>query len=161
MSVTFWIPDAPKDAAVIDCDFPGCVEGNRCGYCVDGVDVVDTAEAPAANFANANARNILALLGQIEPDDEDLCGSWSLDYMPIIRRAIMRARAGSRIHLVRDASESRTAKVVNGDDGVTTIQRGCTVIDCGNTDEQTMRRLDDIEAVVVYAQQHGWEVHWG
>lgn len=157
MSTTFWIPDAPKDAAVIECDFPGCVEDNRCGYCCDGLDVIDTSDAPEFNFATANAKSVLSLLG--EPAEE--YGSWTLDRMPMIRRAIMRAKAGSRVHLVREVSESQVIKVVNGPDGVTNIERGCTVIDCGNTDEQTMRRLGDLETVVVYAQQHGWEVHWG
>lgn len=157
MSVTFHIPQAPKDANVIDCDFPGCVEGNRCGYCADGLEVIDTSETPEANFTNANAHNLLMLLGEIPT--EDVYGSWALADLPIVRRAIMRARAGSRVHLIREASESRGVKVVNGP--VPTIERGCKVIDCGNTNEQTLRRLATLEKVIIYAQEHGWEVHWG
>lgn len=161
MSTTFWIPAAPKDAEVVDCDFPGCVEGNRCGYCDDGLDVIDTSEAPRVNFADANAHNLLVLLGEIPT--EGIYGSWALADLPIVRRAIMVARAhsGSRTYLVREASESSKTKIVNGADGVSAIERGCTVIDCGNTDDQTLRRLADLEAVVIYAQEHGWEVHWG
>jgi hypothetical protein len=158
MSVNFWIPEAPKDAEIVECDFIGCVPGNRCGYCADGLDVIDTSEAPRANFAEANAHNLLVLLGEVPT--QGVYGSWTLDQMPIIRRAIMRAKAGSRSHLIREASESYAVRVVNGGD-VPTIERGCSVIDCGNTDEQTMRRLSDLEKVVVYAQEHGWEVHWG
>ncbi len=161
MSITFWIPAAPKDAEVVDCDFPGCVEGNRCGYCVDGMDVIDTSEAPEVNMSETNAAHLLALLSQTTHDDE--FGSWQVGYLPMIRRAIMRIRANanSRKHLVNEVSETFNVRVVNGPDGVSAIERGCRVINCGNTDEQTMRRLDKLEAVVIYAQVHGWEVHWG
>lgn len=159
MSVTFWCPQAPSRTELVPCDYPGCDEGNRCGYCRDGFDNVRISEGPEVNVTGGNALNILRLLGQTAEE----WGGWKVEEMPAVRRAILLAKAQDkdREALVREASESQGTKIGKNDQGVTEIQRTCKVIDFGNTDEQTLRRLDNLEALLVYAQANQMEINWG
>jgi len=107
-------------------------------------------DAPDINFSNTNARDILTLIGE-DVANGDIWGSWTPDRMPRVRRAIIRARAveSARSHLTVEPRESHVGS------------GGCRVIDCGNTDDQTLRRLNALEKVIIYAQRHGLDVHWG
>jgi len=161
MSITFGCPQAPVHNQVQACDFPGCVEGARCGYCKDGFDIARVSEAPECNFANSNARDILRILCE---DTNDMCGSWDVEHLPTIKHLLMQTknRESTRQHLVREPSMSQAVRAIAGEKGdVGKIEMGCKVIDCGNTDEQTIRRLEDLEELVTYAHYHKWEVTWG
>jgi hypothetical protein len=103
-------------------------------------------EVPEANFSNANARNLLGLLG-IETDPE-LCGEIPHDQIASVRREITRARNGDRSQALTPSSVSREAN-------------GPLLIECGSTDEQVLYRLEKLDMVLRYAQEQGFSVHWG
>lgn len=163
MSVTFRCPDAPRKQ--VPCQFcePARERGyatpeGRCDEICTGFEM--ESEAPEANFANANAAGLLALLGF---DSHDLYGECDAATM---RQRILRARNGDRSALV---SEAKTipggyggTRVVEGEDGLPTIQRmGPTVHFGGNTDERTLERLASLEALALWAQEHNMQIHWG
>jgi hypothetical protein len=162
MSVTFSVPNAP--IKTIPC--PYCAEAVKGGWDTDGMcdpwceGTEEQTEAPEANFANGNARDILELLG---------LGSelWGQAPTATVRQGLLKARNGNRDHLTREPSRMEGGhagtKVSHDETGMPRIQRmGATVIDGGNTDEQTVRRLDALEALCQWAQENGGSVIcWG
>jgi len=124
----------------------------------------ETSVAPEANFANASARGVLALMGQ---DASDLWGGLEPAGIPAVMQRLMVAvnRDNARSHLVREGSDGRAfdkaRMVTDPDTGLSTISRGCRVIDGGNTDEQTLRRLGAVRELLSYAHEHGFSVCWG
>ena len=158
MSVTFHVPGAPTTVEIVDCDNHSCDSDHWCLRCANGLNVEERSEAPDCNFANDNARDLLGFLGEFDSAaDSDLTGYWRLDYLPIIRRAIMgrRSRAGRHQYKSRILTAEQ---VMNGD-----FTSGPMVLDCSDPDNDAKRmdRIDRLEAVVMYAQSHGLEVHWG
>lgn len=131
------------------------------GWC-KGTEKVSTA--PEANFANASARGVLTLMGQ---DSNDLWGGLEPEEIPAVLQRLMVAmnRDNARSHLVREGSDGRAfdqpRMVTDPDTGLSTISRGCRVIDGGNTDEQTLRRLGAIRELLSHAHEHGFTVAWG
>jgi hypothetical protein len=100
-----------------------------------------------ANFSNHNARNILALLGL---DAHDLCGGLSPEEIPAILQRLLTLTntKNQRDHLVSPASVEK--------------QEGkCTVVWGGNTDDQTLRRLQDVQHLLVESIQGGFGISWG
>jgi hypothetical protein len=167
MSVTFQCLDAPRQQVPCPfCDEPwadypeGNGKGGRCdAYCTGST---DESRAPEVNLSSVNAQDILGLLGWNTREDV-WGGSCSGGEM---RQRIFKARNADRKDLVKDGYElgpghAGTA-VVKDEDGMTRIERrGPRVISFGNTDEQTLRRLASLEALAVYAQEHGFEISWG
>lgn len=168
MSVTFGCPNAPRQQ--VPCRF--CAEswaeypegnglGGRCDrYCTG---FTDESVAPEANFANVSAAGLLRLLGFDCSCASDLYGECDAATM---RQRILRARNKDRSALVVDPVEIpggwAGTQVVNGTDGLPTIQRmGPTIIMGGNTDERTLDRLDALEALALWAQEHDLKITWG
>lgn len=150
MSITFYCPDAPRTTR--PCPF--CQEAVERGYDIDGhCDAYcdgqeEVSEAPECNFANVNALNILALLGLVQ----DYCGEIAPTMFPRLLQRLMVAlnSTGRRTHLVEAAAES-------GGEGT----GQCHAIYCGNTDEQTVRRLESFRLLVAYAKEHNYPIVWG
>lgn len=165
MSVTFSCPQAPSKTERVPCDSPSygltCTAEERCGYCEDGMMWSRTCEAPEVNFANGNAAGILNLLGMSwEP-----FGDIPANDVPVVLRRILRVLnvESDRAHLVSESTDGFAFEepILVEDDGVTRITRGCRVIRCGNTDEQTTRRLLGLQDLLVYAADRGFSVSWG
>jgi hypothetical protein len=186
MSVTFWCPDAPSTTEVCewcartrkDRDDVPALDGAwvqdmdaltddqwaqaRCNPWCQGTRQVSSA--PEANFANANARGVLALMGL---DSDDLCGSLESTEIPAVMQRLMVAmnRDDARSHLVAPTVDRRAFDqprvVEDPDTGLSTITRGCRVIECGNTDEHTLRRLGFVRDLLSFAHIDGYSVVWG
>jgi len=124
----------------------------------------ETSLAPEANFANANARGVLALMGQ---DSNDLWGSLAPEEIPAVLQRLLVAmnRDDAREGLVVERSDrhafAQARMITDPDTGLSTISRGCRVLDGGNTDEQTLRRLGAVRELLSYAHEHGFSVNWG
>jgi len=108
----------------------------------------DNDDAPEANFSNTNARGLLGLLGIDPENDNGLCGEIPHDQIANVRREITRARNSNRSQAVMPATVSREAN-------------GPLLIECGSTDEQVLRRLEQLDMVLEHAQRNGNAVHWG
>ena len=167
MSVSFWCPDAPQNKVACkyckqDREYYGedARENERGGCCTPVCDGTRMeSESPDPNFANTNARAILQLLGM---DAEYLCGSCDAATM---RQRLFVARNSDRSSALRDGYElspGHLGTVVVERDGIPTIERrGCGIIEGGNTDAQTLRRLDALDELATYAQENGFEISWG
>jgi hypothetical protein len=133
-------------------------KGGVCGmpWC-DGTELASTAPTP--NFSNVNARAVLRLLGL---DSQYLMGSCDAATM---LRVIFLARNGDVSSARRDEEilEAGHAGVaVMQVNGMPTIERrGPKTIMCGNTDEQTQRRLAALHELAAWAQENGHEIAWG
>lgn len=119
--------------------------------------------SPSCNFANGNAAGILDLLGL---DVADLFGRVEPAALPALRRRIVRAlnSPAGRSHLVCDGYEQAPGHgvaVVEEATGVARIERrGCRGVFGGCTDEQVVRRLHELLALVVWAQENGCGMGW-
>jgi hypothetical protein len=151
-----------RDEAVIASWTEATWERTTCSTYCNGVEEVSTA--PEANFANASARGVLALMGQ---DTSDIWGGLAPDEIPAVMQRLMVAmnKDEAREGLVREGSDGRAfdkaRMVTDPDTGLSTISRGCRAIDGGNTDEQTLRRLGAIRELLSHAHEHGFAVSWG
>jgi hypothetical protein len=147
MSFTFTPTNASYKEVNEPCDFPGCVDGNRCGYCDDGEQTDRVCEAPTLNLANSNARGILMALGK-EPVES---GQWEVNELGDARQRVLLAKnkAAVRGCALRDASESG---------GPGTGQ--CKVIVGGYTDAQVFDRLCRLDDVLAWGQEHDSPVQW-
>ncbi len=184
MSVTFWIPEAPKHT--VPCEWCALARKERpfqvaldkkwadadaltdeqwarvsCDPWCRGESEESTL--PELNLSGSNAGQILSLLGL--PAKE--YGKLAHADIPSVLRSIMAVSNidSRRAGLVREASDGRafdTAVVVEDPEtGLPTITRGCRMVDFGNTDEQTMGRLLRLRTVLVAASEGGFDVHWG
>jgi hypothetical protein len=106
-------------------------------------------EGAEVNFANRNARVVLGMLGL---GDEDLCGGLEGDELAALRRKLVEVLnvQERRKGAVREAS-------VTGGEGT----GQCMVVDAGNEDSDTVRRLKGVQEVVVWAQDRGLGIGWG
>ena len=166
MSVTFWCPDAPtKSVPCRFCNeewamFPeGNGRGGKCDQFCTGS--TEESVAPEVNLANASARGILGLLGFSNGAGE-LCGGCDGG---TLKQRLLSAFNRDRGHLVREASDTP-----GGHAGVLRVQRdnvvhlqrmGARVIDGGNTDEQTQRRLKALWELAEFAQANNFDISWG
>lgn len=117
-------------------------------------------EEPSVNFANGNARGLIDLLRL--PDDGYLSGSVSPQEVHRVLRTIMGALARPEVRegLLRPERTERHPRLWD-DEGVPTISPGVTVIWSGNTDDQTVRRLEAVRDVFAQAAEDGKGVRWG
>lgn len=167
MSVTFWCPDA--DRQQVPCqfcqgeyvDFPeGNGRGGKCDRFCTGFEEVSAA--PEVNLGSENARAILGLLG-FDASDCEMSGS--CDGATLRQRVFLALNQDLSKALREDVDlEGGHAgvAVVEDDDGMTRIQRmGARYIGFGNTTDQTVRRLRQLEALAVWAQDHKMTITWG
>jgi len=151
MSVTFWVPNAPRERKIVPCDFGRgesheCRPGNRCGYCRDGVEEVWESPAPEVNLANGNARIVLDVLGC--PVEDGLYGSFPVETLPEVRRRIVRALNVSQGRHERPESDTR--------------KPGQARVFVQGLDQEGIReRLRRLDAVLAYAQANAQAVVWG
>jgi len=164
MGVQFCCPEAP----VTKEPCPFCIEwrengwleeGERCDRFCDGT--ADVHAEPCIDFATDNAVAVLRLMGfQIPPDHpHGECDGATL------RRGVMKARHADRRSALREATfipGGHAGVEITHDGNVTRIQRmGPAYHLSGNTDEQTLRRLDSLERLAVWAQEHNLRITWG
>lgn len=155
MSITFTCMDAPRDR--IPCSF--CEEWRREGwissdekcdpYC-EGTE--DSPSCPEVNFANANARALLTLLG-FDFDPEDPYGSCS---GAVMRQRILLARNRDRSIALRSSSYTPPPLHLVSNQ----TQLGASIYIQGSTDADTLRRLNSLEKLAIYAQEHDFEISW-
>lgn len=149
MSVTFKSPQAPTE--LVACWM--CADVKRweedptakCHGTCDGMREESTL--PEVNFANGNARGVLAIMGC---DSEDLYGTLSVEEIPVVLQRLLKVInvEPQREHLISQPSVEKGAK-------------GCTVIWGGNTDDSTIRRLSDIQNLLSQAAKEGFGISWG
>ena len=151
MSVTFWIPEAPKTPTTEECHYcegTGHWENERvCPSCNGaGSHSWDETTAPTLNLANTNGRNIVAILNL---EDDDLCGHIAPEDIASVRQQITRLRnVGSlRVPAVRVATSG-------GGDG------SCHWMQGGYTDYQVLDRLERPDEVLAYGQDHQMRIVW-
>lgn len=143
MSVTFWVPDAPRTRTMVACSSDGCSAFARCGYCYGGLEEKIESPAPELNVHNGNAAILGDLLRLEMPG-----GTLGLKDIPEKRRAIVRLLNTSLAFVARDASS-------------TALPGRARIIDQGVDPETVKDRLRRLDAVFAYAQAHGWGVAWG
>ena len=120
-------------------------------------------DAPTVNMGNATAASVMGVLGL--PMD-DPCGSVPPSAVPELRRKLASAirKNDERQLFTIPASESRavpTLSVVAGNT-LRTVRNGrCAFIDAGVPDERLRRRLQSLEPVLAYAEEHELHFGWG
>ena len=147
MSTTFFVPDSPESTQQVPCDM-FCTPEDRCGYCDNGFIEEVVAEAPSLNVSSGET--LLETLG-FSPEVQ---GTWEVSDLPNVRRAIVRGL--NRPLPTFDGYEEQTVHV-EGE----RIVPGCRVIHGGNTADQITRRLETLDKVVRWAQDHQMGVAWG
>jgi hypothetical protein len=190
MSVTFWCPEAPRRTVTKPCDFPGCVPGNRCGYCDDGVESERVSDAPEFNLCNGNARAILGLVGlaampepiewTLHPSTSEnetalpiftggeLYGELTLDQMATIRQRLLVLLNSAK----RRAPGIREGVELMGEERVETVTEGNVVhvevipasprLIVGElSDEMIVTRLEMFDRLLAWGQNHLLMVSWG
>src|SRR3989338_4558037 len=132
MSMTFWCPDASCKS--VPCEFCAdwlargwIAEGERCDkFCTGSTEV---SEAPEVNMSNTSAAGVLFLLGF--QGDECECGSCDGATMRRLLLARNRDRSAFVAEPVLIPGGQAGTRVVEGEDGLATIQRmGPTFIQC-------------------------------
>lgn len=114
------------------------------GWCEDGIEIIEEPGAPECNFANENARDLLAALGL----GTDLYGAIdSMEVAALIRECKRALAAGADAMLLRApmlrANESRPGLLVKG-----------------TTDARARERIEALLGVCEWAQQHGAGLAW-
>lgn len=142
-------------------EFPqGNGRGGKCDRFCTGFE--DVPDAPEVNLSEASTAGILSLLG-FTPEDFS-CGSCDV---ATFRRRLMLARNSDRSALEVEPytlpGGHAGVRVTTRVDGIPIIERmGTRFIEVGNTDEQTMDRLNRLERLAIWAQEHGHEsITWG
>lgn len=122
------------------------------------------SSGPEVNLSNANARDVLALLGLPTEDD---WGSVQHGDIPAVLRRIMVAMndKSARDHLVAEPVDRRafdTPRIVtDSETGLSAITRGARLVFQGNTDANTLHRLERVREVFIFASTNGFSVSWG
>jgi len=146
MSVDFTAAAAVTRYIEEPCDFPGCCEQERCGYCQEGIMQRRVSDAPELNLNNGNAAIVIQCLGL----DPDMWGKLDPEQIPTIRRRIMYLRNRP----LTLASHARASSD-------TQHPGQCRVV-CGGIEAQAiLERLERLDAVLAWAQEHNSEVRWG
>lgn len=170
MSTTFTCPESPRT----ECPCPWCAEAyergeapnEHGGYCDPWCDgILRGREAPEVNIGFGAIGGLLRLLGLPGGDNGDLYGRLLAEDMADFRRRILKALNGNREACVvapyEQAGGHAGTKVTRDADGTPRIQRmGCAVVNFGITDEQTVRRLTDLDKLAQYAQEKGYGISW-
>ncbi len=154
MSISFTCPAAPVRLIEDACDFPGCGEARDpthpdrpvwCGYCDDGIMRERRSDAPDLNYSSHSAPRLLVLLGL--PNTP--YGEVNRSVIPLVRLTILGLlnSARARQHLVEEPSRRQEPG-------------HCAVLFGGNDDEDTVRRLIEMDGLFAYAEEHDDVVVW-
>jgi hypothetical protein len=151
MSVTFWAPDAPTVAVK--------------PYPEEEPDYVEERSTlPEVNLANANAREMLQLIGL---DSDDLCGTLQPnEFGPVIARLqrLLNSEAARAPALKEISEPCRRLKACTGNENlgnVVHVGLGPRSIDGGRTDGYIQRRARDLLDLFVQARQANYCTSWG
>jgi len=138
MSIIFFCPDATTHK--VTCDYrDDCIAtGVPCKKDCDGTK--EESDAPECNFSNDNAFGVMTLVGL----PKEYHGEIKIESMPKLQQALLMAinKEKARKHLIRKPYITDR------------------FVDCGNTDEWTLKRLHAIQALVTYAQLHKLKIAW-
>lgn len=150
MSITFSSPASHVSYITKPCDFPGCCETNRCGYCDGGEEQFRVTEAPELNFNNGNARIIINVLGLPQDDPMDMWGKVPSELIPAIRQRIMylRNRPLALAPYTRETSDTQ-------------LPGQCRVILGGIDPVAILSRLERLDTLLTWAQEHNAPITWG
>lgn len=163
MGTTFSCPEGPKLLDFVPCTSPAmglaCTAEEPCGYCDENRMCYEPVyEQPWCDFSVGSS--LLALLGLPAASMGDV----PAEQVPDVLRRILRALNvdEDRAHLVEDGYDgpAHEPRVVTDEDGLPRISTGCHVISGGNTDEQTVRRLLQLQKLFTYAADRGFSVRW-
>lgn len=121
------------------------------GWCVDGIESEWISDAPEHNFANDNARALLANVG-IDPG-EYLSGSLEPTELPSLIEVCEAALADNAQALMIRAPMLRAE---SNDVGT----RGARVIVCESNDESAKRRIASLLEVLRFAHEYHTGVSW-
>ena len=167
MSVTFSCPGAPTVTVpcqwcVVAQDRNEATPEGRCDKWCEGF--TRESVAPTCNFANASIRALAPLLGI---DAHDLCGDIEHIHLGSFRQRILLAKnsATTRQPLVQAGYEiegGHAGMAVVNVNGIPTFQKmGAHVVNFGNTDDQTIGRLNALDRLASWAQDNGFGLSWG
>lgn len=140
-----------------------------CRYCGGtGKMSMFKADGPELNVSNANAGAIIQELGLASSADMQsgdwYCGSVEPNELPAFRQKLLvllnsqNARRGMTVDPSIDHGEPRATK---GDDGISRISRGPTIIDGGRSESQIIRYAETLLKMAEYAMKYGLEIGWG
>lgn len=155
MSTTFYIPDAPHRYVRVPCTSPGmglvCREGDRCGYCDDGFEEEVETDAPSANLSGVNAAAFFAATGiDALVGGDPSYGRIEHKAIPDAIRRILRA-------VNTDGVAEAHARPAHDTVGAL----GARSVDLGEDADDFVERAQRVQAVLVYAADHGYGVVWG
>jgi hypothetical protein len=152
VSTTFHIPDAPHRYTRVPCSSPSmgltCTAEERCGYCDDGLETVVETDAPSVNVSNDNAAAFLAATGFHVYGDQGF-GYIAHDRIPDAIRRILRA-------VNTDGVAEAYARPAHDTVGAL----GARSVDLGEDADDFVERAQRVQAVLVYAADHGYAVAW-
>lgn len=142
-------PCAPKGSHDVTCE--------RCKG--KGTTVEPEYPYPELNVANANAAAIFDMLGL----PYESTGMWSAEQLPLIRRKLIRIKNGDVGDYTEEPSTNeRPMQRYQTDDGQDAIgRRGPQVVHAGRTNAQVTRYIDNLLAIIDFAQKNGAVVSWG
>jgi len=161
MSINFSAAGAPSRQ--VPCDFckwaveDGTDRDGRCDATCPGT--MTEYDSPIINMSGDNAWDLMPLMG-LTPAEY---GSVEAAEVPnLLRRIIgLLNRESARQPLLREAGEEQGVRVtVNDETGLSTIEPMARLISLGNTDVQTVRRLENMRDLCVYAVDHGLPIAW-
>ncbi len=166
MGTQFYCPAAPSKKVASPCDFPGCSEEDRCGYCTDGIQTDIVSEDPEFHLNMGNSFSLLTVLGLYDP--EEPCGCVEHEDIPALRRTILKATnipqmRSAGLREGEDYTHPTKTSIVTSEDGIPTFKQtgGGRVIGGGLDDDGILYRLGLFDTLLVYAQKNGYSVAWG
>ncbi len=167
MSVDFTASQSQTTTITNPCDFIGCCESDRCGYCDNGISEEREHEA-SINLSNASMAKLVYLLNLQEFCDYEESHGILHTAMGGVRQRIFRMRNQPE---AREAATEAPSVITPGGwagirtetvDGVIQIHRmGPTIIHCGVTDERIIMQLEAMDAILAWAQERNDRVWWG
>lgn len=108
------------------------------------------------NVSNANALAILDMLGL----EEDYVGNIPTNKLPDIRRRLIKLKNKGVDDYTSDTTDERHTRVVKQGD-MHKIEPGPRMINVGRSEEQVMRYVDRLLAIIDFAQKNDATVVWG
>jgi len=103
-------------------------------------------EGPHINWSNHNTTVLLRLLYE-----EPRRGEWKAEEIPMVLRKVIGAKNSRKRREAADRPFEESGGPGTGQ---------CGYVDIGNTDEQTMRRLEQLEELLVFAATNNYKVVW-
>jgi len=140
MSMTFMCPEAPEHDGPCYCK----ENGYDCDRFCPGTR--KHSEAPEFDVAESNGFDLLHLV-EVDP------------YLYVLRVDQL-AAVQQRLFVIINSHRRRSHLVRPVEDCGGAGTGAARMITCGNTDEQTLRRLTSLQRLIAYAQKRGYSVEW-